>query len=243
MPLAPWVGKRIKAAEAAAEVYLDAIPDTIHTAPGWRLLGDDFYTCVQPVGGPIHDRAVVAAIHGFDPGAIPMWRKQRYLPPRSTQAVVVSHLAFGRHVPFPRRQLALFNVEMPRGKGRRDVPNELLMIWEFFDDTYWFEGGPGAVFPSDMRQFRYMRADYLRGDQKGGDRFAEREGQKLAAREHEREARARESEYKQRRLDDYVARQLEMPGDTVRAFREYRARNAAMRAQAAARLGLSRGAH
>lgn len=243
MALASWVGKRIKAAEAQAEVYLDAIPDTIGTAPGWRVLGDDFYTCVQPVGGPIHDTTVVKAIHGFDPGAIPMWRKQRYLPPGSNQAVLVSHLAFGRHVPFPHRQLALFNVEMPPGSSRNAVPNELLMIWEFFDATYWYEGGPGAVFPSDMRQFRYMRADYLRGDKKGGDRFAERETEKLTAREQARAARAREDEYKQRRLDDYVERQLEMPGDTARAFREYRARNRAMRAQAAARLGLSRGAH
>jgi hypothetical protein len=243
MALAPWVGKRIKAAEAAAQVYLDSIPDTVHTAPGWRVLGDDFFTCVQPVGGPIHDPAVVAAIHGFDPGAIPMWRKQRYLPPRSTQAVLVSHLAFGRHVRFPRRQLALFNVEMPPGQRQHPVPNELLMIWEFFDATYWYEGGPGAVFPSDMRQFRYMRADYLKGDKKGGDRFAEREAQSLAARERARESSARENEHKQRHLDAYVARQLDMPGDTVRAFREYRARNRAMRAQAAARLGLSRGAH
>jgi len=243
MPLASWVGKRIKAAEAAAEVAIDAIPDTIHTAPGWRLLGDDFYTCVQPVGGPVHDRAVVAAIHGFDPGAIPMWRKQRYLPPRRTQAVTVAHLAFGRHVRFPRRPLALFNVEMPLGPKPHPIPNELLMIWEFFDATYWYEGGPGAVFPSDMRQFRYMRADYLKGDKKGGDRFAERESKNIEARAQERDARAREAEYKQRRLDDYVERQLEMPGDTVRAFREYQERNRAMRAQAAARLGLSRGAH
>lgn len=216
MPLASWMEK-----PRPVEFDMDSIPDSIATASGYRHIGDDFYTLVPPVGGPIHDTAVVRAIQAFDPGAIPIWRKQIYLPPNSKSSEMFTHLAFGRRVRFPHRALALFNVERPIGY-RGEVPNELLIVWEFFDNRYTYEGGPGGVFPSDMRQFRFMRADYMRGDQKGPERMAERAAQVAKWREDLVKGREDEIRYRQRHLDDYVSRKLDYSAESIASLEEWK---------------------
>ncbi len=215
--LAPWIGNGVEKPQLQY-----AVADSIHTAPGWRILCDkwgesDFYTCIPPVDRPM-DPVWVKEVHAFDPSAIFLWRKQLYLPPGEVLPVMVCHNAMGRYVACPRRELQLFHVEMPPG-AKHPPPNELLWVWEKFDDCLMHEGGPGAYMPWDGDIVRYLRRDFIvmtpanEIDRTLTRRRAEK---KLRLQKEKAEIALGRAD-----LDAWIDRQLAKPGDNTQALREY----------------------
>jgi len=199
----------------AVSVVADAIPDSIHTAPGWRILGDDFYTCVPQAHMPI-DKTVLRAIHSFDPGLIPMWRKQMFLPPGSVKPMVVTHYALGRRVRDPHGAYALLRVEMPRD-AKHPKPNLLEVILENQDNK---EGGPGSHVKFNMGLYHFLRKQYT-------DAMTAKEiNRKLeAAAKRKLEAKQKaldELAYRQKQLQPFITKMLER--SNIQDFREYQAR-------------------
>lgn len=215
--LAPWI--------RAGQQLRYTVADSIHTAPGWRILCDsggvsDFHTCVEPVDRPM-DPVWRREVHSFDPTAIFLWRKQLYLPPGQTQPVMVCHNALGRYVPVPNRELQLFYVEMPES-AKHPRPNELLWVWEKFDDCLMYEGGPGAYMPWDGEIVRYLRADH--NVMTPVNELARTIARRRAERKL-RELKAKlEIALAQADFDNWVNRQLGKPGDTEQGFKEYTAK-------------------
>jgi hypothetical protein len=126
---------------------------------GWRIVGDDVYTCVPPPGYEI-DPAVVRAIHEFDPGVIPIWRLQVWIRPNSEERETHVHSGIARHFPHPRYLRRPFRVTMP-ARAEHPVPNFLDAIFE--DQTcaqYLFEGGPGHFIPWDWATYEWCRRKY-----------------------------------------------------------------------------------
>lgn len=157
MALPAWVGRKERA-------LLQPIPmgpqaDSIWTVPGWRRWGKPFYTCVPPVDMPI-DPVVLRAVHEFDPGAIPMWRKQRYLPPDSKTPVTFTHFAIGRHVRDPKGERRVFHVEMPRN-AKHPIPNLLEYILQIRGTRMMHHGGPGDFLPFGMGLYHALRHQFL----------------------------------------------------------------------------------
>lgn len=139
-----WRGKRLVVPRARSR-------------DGWRVAGDDSYTCVAPAGFE-KDPAVTAAIHSFDPEAIPAWRIQLWHPPDSDELLRVVHHGIMRHYPYPRYLRQHFQVEVPQGWDR-PVPNFLDV---FFDDPRKSNFiGPPAYLPWDWSVYRYCRAQYV----------------------------------------------------------------------------------
>lgn len=131
--------------------------DTIANAPGWRIIGDDFYTCVPPVDLPA-DPGVTKAIQAFCPNAIPIWRKQLYLPPgEQTRTVLSVHHGIATYVESPRQMTRLFHVEMPANATHRQ-PNQLEMIFERPNPSDI--GAPGVFLPWTNLVYLYLRANY-----------------------------------------------------------------------------------
>jgi hypothetical protein len=187
--------------QAAQPVDYD-IATSFHNAPGWRLAAEDFYTCVPPADRPINP-VVLRAIHEFDPGLIPIWRKQLYLPPGEQNPVMVTHHGIARHVKDPKGARRLFHVEMPRN-AKHPTPNLLEAILEQEDEVMMHEGGPGKFQRFDMWLYRMLRKQYnvskspkeiVAGIMKKRDEEKERA----------RRARAVEDEYRQKRMDKLMA--------------------------------------
>jgi hypothetical protein len=218
--LPAWVGA--KKARAAQKPVAMEIADSIATAPGWRVIGEDFYTCVPPVDRQF-DPSVLELIHSFDAGIIPIWRKQRYLRPGGKVPETFTHFGIARRVDTPSRNRLVLNVEMPEGEEYRR-PNELIAIYEAQDETLMHHGGPGAYLPVDMRlywtiinQFLWAHVDW--------NKDAARRVEAVEARKRKRAEDARaEAEEKGREFDKWAQRQLDKPGDSIRGFLEYRAR-------------------
>lgn len=197
--------------------------DSPHTAPGYRIVGDDFYTCIEPSGGPHVDPAVLRAIHEFDPSAVPVWRKQTYLPPGrmgEEHLLKVSHVGIARYKA-DRRSATEFHPEMPEGADFKR-PNVLEFIWE--DDAPALKnGGPGTVLPFDWGLYRYMRSRFNRNVTNKVmvkawlDRTRER---------HEREARQSKEElaYRQNHLERSLRKTFESvtPEELMRSYLELR---------------------
>lgn len=212
MKLPSWLGKHVPKPEVSYEVA-----DSIHTAPGYRVVGDDFYTCIRPADVP-HDPVWERIVHEFDPGAIFCWRKKRFMLPNSTTIITVTHNALARYVQSPSRSLRLFHVEMP-WNAKHPKPNELLWISEKCDDTYKFEGGPGAYMPWTGEITRYLRKDFLNKTVKELTTDLERRERAKISRE---EAFARdEAAYKNAQLQAFIRAQLAKPGDTEKGYRDY----------------------
>lgn len=216
MPLPEWVGERATISYKVA--------DTPWTAPGYRLVGKDSYTCVPPTDRTV-DKAVLKAVHDFAPDLIPLWRKQQYIPPGGTQPFTVSHLCLGRYIKDPRNRLHIPYVEMPAG-ARHPMPNVLERVFEDKEDlTVLHHGGPGRDLPFDMAAVRELRAT---------DSFADNRPQHVIDEENDRnriEAEIKrleffvdQWEYRQKHIDKFVQKQLDAPGDTFRAWQEYRRR-------------------
>ncbi len=62
----------------------------------WACIGEDVYTCVPPPGHD-PDPQVVAAVREFDPGAIPIWRIQRWRVPGAAEPVTIVHAGIARY--------------------------------------------------------------------------------------------------------------------------------------------------
>lgn len=218
-----WAGRR----PAGPPIQYD-ISDSMHTAPGWRILGSDWYTCVKPVDAPYVDEEVIKAIQAFDPSIIVLWRRQRYLRPGRTEPETFTHLALGRHVKVPTREMVLFHVEMPED-AEHEVPNELILVWEYFgEDRYFKGGGPGGHMPCDMRLYWFLRHQF--NNLRSGRTVAlERERRIRDLHDRRRKQLRDELEYRQKHLDAFVMNQLDQPGDSVRGYAEYAARARAKR--------------
>ncbi len=212
------------------------VADSPWTAPGYRLVGRDFYTCVEPVDR-IADRAVVAWLRTFCPDVVPIWRKQTYLPPGGTEAFTAVHLGIARCVRDPRGPLHVPYVEMP-ANARHQMPNLLVRIFEDHEcTTVLHEGGPGPYEPLDMGKYRELRADYNETqttDEILDERF------RVADEEAERRRvfELGEWEYRRKHLDAFIKKQLEAPGDTLSAWRQYRRMKRQMALDAMKRMGL-----
>jgi len=124
---------------------------------GWRVAGDDLYTCVAPPGFE-KDPAVTEAIRSFDPAIIPAWRIQLWHPPESDKVLRAVHHGIMRHYPHPRHLRQRFHVELPQGWAGPE-PNFLDV---FFDDERQTNHiGPAAYLPWDWKVYRYCRAQYV----------------------------------------------------------------------------------
>jgi hypothetical protein len=203
-------------ARAATPVGYD-VADSIHTAPGWRVIGEDFYTCVEPADCPL-DPLFRRQVHEFDPDAVFLWRKQQYLPPGGTQPVTYTHNALARKVSHPRRELRLFYVEMPQNASH-PRPNELVIVWEKVDARLMHDGGPGAYMPWSGQLVDYLRRDFLRL-KTPKEVSAERKVRHEARLEREERSKV-DRNLAWDDLNRWCARQLDKPGDTNRALVEY----------------------
>jgi hypothetical protein len=167
---------------------------------GWRLAGDDVYTCVPPPGYEV-DPAVLRAIHEFDPGVIPIWRIQVWIHPNSERRETFVHPGIGRYFSYPRYLRRQFHVTMP-ARVEHPVPNFLDAIFEDQKCArYLFEGGPGGYIPWDWATYEWCRRMYVELTTKKWD--------KIMAGKRDREAKARQSwreeiEYRKKQVEPYL---------------------------------------
>jgi hypothetical protein len=182
------------------------VADSFHNAPGWRLPHADFYTCVAPADRPI-DPVVLRWIHTFDPGLIPIWRKQLYLAPGAQKPILVTHHGIARHVRDPKGARRLFHVEMP-SNAKHPQPNLLEAILEEEDLCMLHEGGPGKFQRFDMWLYRMLRKQY-NVSKSPKEVVAAIMKRKDEERERAREARKREEEYRQRAINRFVASRID----------------------------------
>jgi hypothetical protein len=124
---------------------------------GWRVAGDEVFTCVAPPGFE-KDPAVTEAIRSFDPGIVPAWRIQLWHPPGEDLVVKVVHHGILRHYPFPRQIRAPFHVELPQGW---DGPEPNFLDVFFDDDRATNFVGPAGYIPWGWSVYRYCRAQYV----------------------------------------------------------------------------------
>jgi hypothetical protein len=223
MPLPSWARPK-----TAYDTYEYTLADSPHTATGYRIVYDemgrtDHYSCVPPVDSSVIPHpSVLRAIHEFDPSLIVLWRKQRYLPPSATESSmeIHTHLALARHVRTPRRELILFNVEMP-ANATHPVPNELILIWEAFDKRFFHEGGPGGYMPPDMSLYHFLREQF--NEIKSPEELStEKEIRRREKYEHERKALGDEMAYSQKHYDAYMDKFWQLPGDHFAGFEEWK---------------------
>jgi hypothetical protein len=213
MPLPQWVGDRMTATYDIA--------DSPWTAPGYRIVGKDHYTCIEPVDR-IADRATLKAIQAFCPEAIPIWRKQTYIAPGEIKAFTVTHFGIAQHVKTPRHDAKLAYIEMPTN-AKHPKPNRLVRIFEDIEhENVMHRGGPAPYQALDMNKYRELRADYVKEFQTPVEALDER--LRRADEEKRRKALFELEEYLYRRRDieRFTQKQLEAPGDTVAALRQWR---------------------
>jgi hypothetical protein len=175
------------------------LADSRYNAPGWRMVARDFYTCVCPVGGPFVQPEALAFVHEFDPGVIPIWRKQAMLPPGKNapdDVVVVSHLGIARHLVDYYGPQQLFYVEMPF-EAKHPRPNflEHMLVMP----NTW-DGGPDGVIPFDMEGAKLLWELYLDEMTTGVEAYDVHEREESERKEREALARAEEDAYKRRAI-------------------------------------------
>lgn len=94
----------------------------------WRQLGDDHYSLIPPAQGPGVDPVQLRRIHDFDPGAIPLWRRQVWRSPEGRIAVFVC-IGIGRHEPHAKYGQGAWSIDVPRGYSG-PVPNIVELWWK-----------------------------------------------------------------------------------------------------------------
>jgi hypothetical protein len=181
---------------------------------GWRLGAPDLYTCVAPPGYE-KDPAITEAIHSFDPGVIPIWRIQVWLPPHSFEPMLAVHHGIGRHYPYPRQLRREFHVEMPQ-MATHPVPNFLDCIFEDQEANGYV--GPGTYLPWDWWTYRWCRQkfEYLTS-QEYARRLARKE--EHLARLAEQHAAERQGELDE--FSEWARKKLERAGVTPQDWAEY----------------------
>lgn len=213
MPLPSWVGQK-----AAPIEY--RFSDSPWNAPGYRIIGRDFYTCVEPADR-IADRAVLRWLRDFAPDIVPVWRKQIYKAPNSNSTFVATHLCLARYLKDPhkygRRHVPY--VEMP-ANAKHPMPNVIVKVLEDKDHpTVLHQGGPGPYQPLTMETYRSVS----HADQRPAWAIEAEEEQRIAeAKEKQDRAIQEEREYRERQVASFIARQLDAPGDIVAGYLAYR---------------------
>lgn len=230
MSLPSWVGAK---REGEYRVF-----DSPWNAPGYRIIGKDFYTCVEPADR-IADRAVIRAIREFAPDIIPVWRKQIYKSPGSNSTFVATHLCLARHIKdaHKRGRRHIPYVEMP-ANARHPMPNVLVRVLEDKDHaTVLHHGGPGPYQPLTMDIYR----EVCHADQRP-QREIDAEEDRLLAEAIERRERALEDEraYREKQVAAFIAKQLGAPGDELKGYMAYRALMAFRRRRMREKLGTAK---
>ena len=176
---------------------------------GWRIVGDDIYTCVPPPGYEI-DPAVLRAIHEFDPGVIPIWRLQVWIRPNSEDREVYAHCGISRYFPFPRYVRRQFYVHMP-ARAEHPTPNFLDAIFEDQRCATYLSGGPGAFLPWDWATYAWCREKFTALTAQKFDQLMEAK--------RDREAKMRkdwqeEIAYRKKQIEPYLLRKAEQLSDS-----------------------------
>lgn len=121
----------------------------------WEIVGDDWYTCVPPPGFE-PNQAAVAAVQAFDPGAIPIWRIQRWRVPGRRHPLSFVHAGIARYLPIPLGERPHLQVQMPL-QAEHLAPNVLAM---FFEGVPVGPNGPGEYIPWDWEAYEWTRRDF-----------------------------------------------------------------------------------
>lgn len=166
---------------------------------GWRIVGDDVYTCVPPPGYEI-DPAVLAAIHEFDPGLIPIWRIQFWIRPNEERREVVVHSGIARHFPHPRYMRRAFHVLMPAA-AEHPVPNFLDAIFEDQLCGTYMMGGPGGYMQWDWSVYYWCREKFMSVTVKRFDQLMENKRNRLA---ELRKKHKEELAYRLKQIEPYL---------------------------------------
>lgn len=127
---------------------------------GWRLVGEDAYTCVPPVGYE-KDPKITAAIRSFDPGVVPIWRIQVWIAPGDTRPKQYVHHGGARYYPHPKRMRRAFACPVPPD-WRGPAPNFLDFILEDQETLDFKRGGPGGFVPWDWATYAWARRQFDR---------------------------------------------------------------------------------
>lgn len=215
MPLPSWVGRRLPEKEFK-------FADSPWTAPGFRVIGRPFYTCVPPVDRGV-DPAVLRMAREICPDLVPIWRKQVYQRPRSAQTFVATHLCLGRFVRDPRGKVRVPYVEMPPNPTH-PMPNVIEKVLEDKDhETVLHHGGPGPYEPLTMQTYRELRKrDELRDNRPQWEIDQENEAKRQEIQARRLAQKQAELDYIRRDIDRFVQKQLDAPGDTVAAFKQWK---------------------
>lgn len=178
------------------------------TVDYWRNVGDDHYTCVAPPGYEI-DPAVTAAIHEFDPGAIPLWDVRLWIPPGSLEPIPFVYHGIARYYPFPRQLRRPPRVMMP-AVPTHETPNFLDAVFE--DDTTKLcrAGGPSAYIPWGWNVYVWCRTQFNRLTAEAYDKLLERRRARDAAK---RKAWQDDIAYRKKQIEPWILRKLEGVSD------------------------------
>lgn len=229
MPLPSWVGEKKRPVEYT-------VSDSAWNAPGYRIIGKDFYTCVEPADR-IADRATLRWLRDFAPDLVPVWRKQVYKAPGSNQTFVATHLCLARYMRDPRGRRHVPYVEMP-ANAKHPMPNVLVRVLEDKDHkTVLHEGGPGPYQPLTMDVYR----EVYHADQRPRWMVDAEEDRRIEeAKARQEQKLEEEREYREKQVAAFMAKQLGAPGDDLRGYLAYRALMAFKRRRMRERLGTAK---
>lgn len=179
----------------------------------WARLGDR-YTCVAPPGFE-KDPAVTKAIREFDPGAIPLWRVQRWRSPPNGVEIILVHHGIGRYFPVPRYLRRALRVEMPMD-ARGPAPNMLDKIFEDDSTLLYKQGGPASYMPWDWSAHAWCRFQY---DKTTAEAWLKRAEAKQYRLQREKAAMEAELEYRKKQIEPFL---LKKAGElTERDWKQY----------------------
>lgn len=235
--LPSWVGAQKARTERVPVSHSYEIAESALKSNTYRLLGNATYTCVPPPGY-VASPAVMKWMRTLDKSLVPIWRKQTYGKPLSPDTFIAIHLGLAKHVRRPRGPLRIARVEMPANASFK-TPN--LIAMPFFEDTslpvVMHQGGPAPYVPLDMRQYIELRDGWdasLTVDQQLDAIFRRIDAANARECAHIRS----EYLYARKDLNKFYEKQLQAPGDTLRAYWAYRAKRDAMAREALRRMNL-----
>lgn len=152
----PYVPKWVRKSAPKPEVAFER--PTATSYPNWRLVSDDHYSLIPPVGCPA-DPVAVQTLKSFYPNAMPLYWKRYFCPPHSSTPVMIGRWVVAAHVWNPRRELALTQIERPAAVVGQDmlIPN----VWEVHaEGPPGLDGAPGYYSAFDAGLVRWVRTNY-----------------------------------------------------------------------------------